>query len=442
MQFFFDIDIVQLKYMQPGYIIDKKYIVVREIGRGNFSSVCMCYNVNKQKYVAIKIFDGKNVADGWDEIDILKKIQQTKCDNCLTYIEFFSWENRLFIVQDLMACSLYNILEKQYPTGFPKNTVENIMIELLVAIESIHEKLGLIHTDIKPENILVVGVTLENEKLIEIVTKKIGFDAKKNVNKIAKKIKNAVAEYYSNDTINCGECDTEFKIESPVRNISIESNSEADVVNTDSDIVSEISDTVEDDEFLSDTFNEFINKCEQKKCGNTCAKSVISKKYIDNIHIVLADFGCGIYKSDCKSRGDVQTRHYRAPEIILRLPFSEKIDIWSVGCVLFELLTGEILFDPIKSYGVTCDLQHLWEIQQISGTFSKKICNSRKFDIFFRESNVLRNFNEIRKNIILDKKKLCRVFDKNIYKIFNFLLEIDPNERLSARETLELFKAH
>ncbi|KAL7423690.1 U4/U6 small nuclear ribonucleoprotein prp4 [Cryptotrichosporon argae] len=38
------------------------------------------------------------------------------------------------------------------------------------------------------------------------------------------------------------------------------------------------------------------------------------------------------------------SRFYRAPEIILGLPYDMAIDIWSVGCTLFELYTGKILF--------------------------------------------------------------------------------------------------
>lgn len=43
---------------------------------------------------------------------------------------------------------------------------------------------------------------------------------------------------------------------------------------------------------------------------------------------------------------DVQTRQYRSPEVILGQKYTEAIDIWSVGCQTFELLTGDLLFDP------------------------------------------------------------------------------------------------
>lgn len=40
----------------------------------------------------------------------------------------------------------------------------------------------------------------------------------------------------------------------------------------------------------------------------------------------------------------VQSRFYRAPEVVLRIPYSPKVDIWSLGCIVAELFTGEPLF--------------------------------------------------------------------------------------------------
>jgi len=41
----------------------------------------------------------------------------------------------------------------------------------------------------------------------------------------------------------------------------------------------------------------------------------------------------------------VQSRAYRAPEVVLGLPYSPKVDLWSLGCILMELFTGKLLFD-------------------------------------------------------------------------------------------------
>lgn len=41
----------------------------------------------------------------------------------------------------------------------------------------------------------------------------------------------------------------------------------------------------------------------------------------------------------------VQSRFYRAPEVILQLPYGTPIDMWSLGCLLIELHTGEPIFN-------------------------------------------------------------------------------------------------
>lgn len=57
----------------------------------------------------------------------------------------------------------------------------------------------------------------------------------------------------------------------------------------------------------------------------------------------------------------IQSRFYRAPEILLGLPYDQKIDIWSLGCVLVELHTGEPLF------GGTDQADQLYRIVEVLG---------------------------------------------------------------------------
>lgn len=59
--------------------------------------------------------------------------------------------------------------------------------------------------------------------------------------------------------------------------------------------------------------------------------------------IRLIDFGSATFEEDYHSN-IVSTRHYRAPEIILGLGWSRPCDMWSLGCILVELVTGDALF--------------------------------------------------------------------------------------------------
>jgi len=76
--------------------------------------------------------------------------------------------------------------------------------------------------------------------------------------------------------------------------------------------------------------------------------------------------------------GYVTTRYWRAPEIMLNwMHYDQKADVWSVGCIMAELLTGQVLF-PGGDYK-----DHLTRILQICGTpdaeFMRKIeCDSAR----------------------------------------------------------------
>jgi serine/threonine protein kinase len=69
-------------------------------------------------------------------------------------------------------------------------------------------------------------------------------------------------------------------------------------------------------------------------------ENILIKSY-RRCEIKVIDLGSSCFKSDnlCLY---VQSRSYRAPEVILGLPYDQKIDLWSLGCILAELCSGEV----------------------------------------------------------------------------------------------------
>lgn len=67
------------------------------------------------------------------------------------------------------------------------------------------------------------------------------------------------------------------------------------------------------------------------------------RKILKDPKIYTIDFGSAIFEDEYHS-SIISTRHYRAPEIILGVGWSYPCDMWSVGAILIELLTGEALF--------------------------------------------------------------------------------------------------
>lgn len=71
-------------------------------------------------------------------------------------------------------------------------------------------------------------------------------------------------------------------------------------------------------------------------------ENILIKSYSRSL-IKVIDFGSSCFTSDQLS-SYVQSRSYRAPEVVLGYPYDQRIDMWSLGCILAELWTGRVLF--------------------------------------------------------------------------------------------------
>ncbi|KAL5615661.1 hypothetical protein BROUX41_005694 [Berkeleyomyces rouxiae] len=86
----------------------------------------------------------------------------------------------------------------------------------------------------------------------------------------------------------------------------------------------------------------------------------------------ICDLGTAIDRSDAATSHDevapyLVSRFYRAPEIILGIPYDYAVDMWSIGCTLYELYTGKILFTGDNNN------QMLKAIQEIRGRITPKM---------------------------------------------------------------------
>ncbi|KAI0467315.1 kinase-like domain-containing protein [Xylaria cf. heliscus] len=95
---------------------------------------------------------------------------------------------------------------------------------------------------------------------------------------------------------------------------------------------------------------------------------------------VICDFGAA--KIGRKHMGDVMPNPYRAPEIIMEMEWDSKIDIWSVGVMIWDLFEGNRLFDGEKD-GFLDDELHLAEMVSLMGppprSFLERSENCRKY---------------------------------------------------------------
>lgn len=113
-------------------------------------------------------------------------------------------------------------------------------------------------------------------------------------------------------------------------------------------------------------------------------------KILKNPLINVIDFGSAIFNDEYHSEL-VSTRHYRAPEIVLGIGWSFPCDLWSLGCILVELVTGEALFKTHEN------LEHLAIMEKVIGekipiSIIKKIKNKEFLD-YFKSTNGSNHYN-------------------------------------------------
>jgi dual specificity protein kinase CLK2/3 len=159
--------------------------------------------------------------------------------------------------------------------------------------------------------------------------------------------------------------------------------------------------------------------------------------------IKLIDFGGATYDKDKKS-SVINTRQYRAPEVILGTGWSMPSDIWSAGCVLAELYKGELLFSTHDN------MEHLALMERMLGAFPRDMVELSKedgskmaqeaFDSkgWHRSGRVLSAESAlyVRKTGPLESI-LSNPRDAWFVELLRRMLVMDPRERGTARECLQ-----
>jgi serine/threonine-protein kinase SRPK3 len=203
----------------------------------------------------------------------------------------------------------------------------------------------------------------------------------------------------------------------------------------------------EKNKMIIDKYIKLYNNNNHKEITELILKDVenisineIDDKYIINMEISLADFGtyCDI---NSEYEGSFGTRYYQAPEIILMGKCSLPVDIWALGCTLFELITCELLFDPNKDSKYSRDYYHLCLINQTCGNFPINFLKKTKYyQNFFSSSYKIIDFNNTEYNRLdrkLSKIKLEKI--NEIKKIILNMLEIDLNKRCNILQLEKLW---
>ncbi|CAH8502307.1 unnamed protein product [Schistosoma turkestanicum] len=274
-----------------------RYEILSLLGKGSFGQVVSAFDHMKGCKVALKIIrtEPRFTRQAREEIRILETLKNMR-ESCggdinrydfpiINLFEHFTFRKHICMTFELLNINLYDLLKLNKFTGLPRDRVRRICYQVLTALQFI-QKAGIIHCDLKPENILLVWPQLPES---ENTTNTSNHNHNNNTthqhgNNYYKKSQQHQHHYtHNNNNINNG-------------------------------------------------FDSLTN-----------LRSMYQRGTEQKDYVKLIDFGSSCFQ-DGQPYPYIQSRFYRAPEILLRLGYDQAIDTWSFGCLVAELINGLPLF--------------------------------------------------------------------------------------------------
>ncbi|GIZ36626.1 hypothetical protein CKM354_000009600 [Cercospora kikuchii] len=161
---------------------------------------------------------------------------------------------------------------------------------------------------------------------------------------------------------------------------------------------------------------------------------------------VLCDFGSAIALDDgIERRENIQPKIYRAPEVILDIPWTYSVDIWNVGCLAWGMLEGETLFsghDPeAEKYRGRA---HLAEMIALLGHPPEAfLARSQLRSEFYSESGQWNAGIPIPESRSMGERESVLAFSEDFedreafLRLIDKMLQWEPEKRCTARELAE-----
>lgn len=149
-----------------GDLFLQRYHVIRKLGWGHFSTVWLSWDLEEKRYVALKIVKSAlHFTDtAKDEIQILKSIRNAdpsdpKRNKTVQLLNDFRITGvngtHICMVFEVLGHNLLKLILKSNYRGIPLPNVKSIIRQVLEGLDYLHSKCEVIHTDIKPENVLL-----------------------------------------------------------------------------------------------------------------------------------------------------------------------------------------------------------------------------------------------------------------------------------------------
>ncbi|XP_011096957.1 SRSF protein kinase 1 isoform X1 [Sesamum indicum] len=375
-----------------------RYIAQKKLGWGEFSTVWLAYDTQSSKYVALKIQKSapQFAEAALHEIQILSAI--TKGDPSNTkfvghLIDHFKHAGpngqHSCMVLEFLGENLLRLIKYNRYKGLAMTQVREICKCILIALDYLHRELKLIHTDLKLENILLYSTIVPSKDPVRSGTAPV--------------LRRPTASEGTNSNYVLAVNSSEKKLKQKARKA-----------------VARISERR--------GFVEGVGK------GGRCLDGI-------DLRCKVVDFGNACWESKPLAQ-EIQTRQYRAPEVIVESGYSFPVDMWSFACIAFELATGEMMFTPTAGEGYSEDEDHLALMMELLGKIPRKMtaCGARSKDYFNKYGDLkrIRRLKNLSLEKLLVEKYTFSVTDAHEFVGFLCpLLDFDPEKRPTAQQCLQ-----
>lgn len=331
------------------------YLLLNKLGQGAYCSVWLAYNIDTINFCALKIYSREDFDRGNDEILVYKELSKLNLDSILLYKNTFIYVDK-------------------------NETNDNnkfVCAELQLCGYSIYDLIQIFNTNIP--HTIIYNIIL---KVINIL----------------------------NNLHNSGYVHGDIKPENILIDIP---------TYTSYQIINLLKNKITLNKKIKNK-NDFAQKVKEILENALIDDSEINiQKYIFNqkLNIILCDMGTTVKPNDPKLYKKY-TIYYRAPETILNLNYSHTYDYWSLGCSLYEIITGEILFDADN------DLELLHEFTSKLGPLPVSLMKQSKTSYLYytKDCSRLRGYKNIKFNSIY--QKLINLINKDNIEVIQKLINI------------------
>ncbi|KAK5964145.1 Serine/threonine-protein kinase spk-1 [Trichostrongylus colubriformis] len=489
-----------------GDVFNSRYHVIRKLGWGHFSTVWLCWDTKDKRFVAMKIVKSADhyTEAAQDEIKLLLAVREADpedpgCHRVVQLLDEFTVSGvngvHTCMVFEVLGCNLLKLIIRSNYQGLALEQVRKITKQVLEGLKYLHEKSKIIHTDIKPENVLVtmsheeiklmaqhaVVATKMNLKLSgsavstapSHVQKKVQENMTKNKKKkLKKKAKkqrellesqlaqmegltvdaNAIQEVLNSAPE--GDCvtativqdisDGEINVHGPTQQVRSPAPIDRTSLSPPSD--TELRNAIDTHPAFgfADTPLSPSNPFSMQQLPSVLPTPPVGPNLNDpyaDIEVKIADLGNACWTHHHFTE-DIQTRQYRSLEVLIGAGYGPPADIWSTACMAFELATGDYLFEPHNGDNYSRDEDHLAHICELLGSIPPAVYKKgQHWKEFFNKQGRLLHIHQLKPWPLLDvlRQKYDWPFEQ-ARQFASFLipmLAFDQDERVTAAQALE-----